>query len=84
MQKAMLSLVFIGTIGPNAYALNRAMTDAQVQDFVAVSHQTMRVLNHYIVESGTGATAIGDPRDDVENHVRTRKFAPERCSPCAR
>jgi PiT family inorganic phosphate transporter len=76
-QKGMglIMLILIGTV-PTAYALNRAMTTTEVQDFVAVSHQTMSVLNHYIVESGTGAAAIGDPHDEVESYVRTHQFAP--------
>lgn len=74
-QKGMglIMLILIGTV-PTAYALNHAITGPQVQDFVAVSHQTMDVLNKYILDEDFGGTAIGDPHDEVENYVRTRKF----------
>lgn len=77
-QKGMglIMLILIGTV-PTAYALNHAITGSQVQDFVAVTHQTMDVLNKYISDEDISGTAIGDPHDEVENYVRTRKFTPE-------
>jgi len=72
-QKGMglIMLILIGTV-PTAYALNHAVTDSQTQDFIAVSQQTVQVLNKYVVPS----TIISDPRDDVENYVRTKQFTP--------
>jgi len=56
-QKGMglIMLILIGTV-PTAYALNHAITGSQVQDFVAVSHQTMDVLNKYILDEDIGST----------------------------
>ncbi|MBV8817342.1 MAG: inorganic phosphate transporter, partial [Acidobacteriaceae bacterium] len=69
-QKGMglIMLILIGTV-PTAYALNHAVTQAQSQDFVAVSRQAVRSLNHYVSDEGQ----IGDPRDDVTAFIRTKK-----------
>ena len=70
-QKGMglIMLILIGTV-PTAYALNHAVTAQQSQDFIAVSHQAVDTLNHYV----TGSTVMGDPREDVTEYVRTREF----------
>ena len=70
-QKGMglIMLILIGTV-PTAYALNRAVTPAQTADFLAVSQQTVQVLNRYVEPSAV----VGDPRDDVTNYVRTKEF----------
>jgi len=72
-QKGMglIMLILIGTV-PTAYALNHAVTESQTQDFLAVSQQTVQVLNKYVVQS----TIISDPRDDVENYIRSKQFTP--------
>ncbi|MGC1905634.1 MAG: inorganic phosphate transporter [Candidatus Acidiferrum sp.] len=72
-QKGMglIMLILIGTV-PTTYALNHAVTPAQSQDFVAVSSLTAETLNKYV----TPAAAIGDPREDVTDYIRTKEFKP--------
>ena len=72
-QKGMglIMLILIGTV-PTAYALNHAVTARQSADFIAVSHQAVDTLNHYV----SSAAVIGDPRDDVTDYIRTREFKP--------
>src|SRR5579863_997420 len=70
-QKGMglIMLILVGTV-PTAYALNHAVTPAQTQDFIAVSNQTVQVVNKYLKPSAL----IGDAREDLESYVRTKKF----------
>jgi PiT family inorganic phosphate transporter len=72
-QKGMglIMLILIGTV-PTTYALNHAVTPAQTQDFIAVSQQAAGTLTKYV----TAAAAIGDPRDDVTEFIRTKEFKP--------
>jgi inorganic phosphate transporter, PiT family len=72
-QKGMglIMLILIGTV-PTTYALNHAVTAQQSQDFVAVSTQTADTLNKYVQNSA----AIGDPREDVTEYIRTKEFKP--------
>ena len=72
-QKGMglIMLILIGTV-PTTYALNHAVTAGQTQDFIAVSTQTADTLNKYVVPSA----AIGDPREDVTDYIRTKEFKP--------
>src|SRR5271168_3284899 len=72
-QKGMglIMLILIGTV-PTTYALNRAVTPAQTQDFLAVSQQTVQVLNKYVEKSA----AISDPREEVTDYIRTKQFTP--------
>jgi inorganic phosphate transporter, PiT family len=72
-QKGMglIMLILIGTV-PTTYALNHAVTAQQSQDFVAVSAQTAETLNKYVESSA----AIGDPREDVTEYIRTKEFKP--------
>jgi inorganic phosphate transporter, PiT family len=72
-QKGMglIMLILIGTV-PTAYALNHAITPQQTADFVAVSQQTAGTLHKYV----SGTATIGDPHDEVEAYVSTRKFTP--------
>ncbi len=72
-QKGMglIMLILIGTV-PTTYALNHAVTAQQSQDFVAVSTQTADTLNKYVQNSA----AIGDPREDVTDYIRTKEFKP--------
>src|SRR3984885_12317183 len=60
-QKGMglVMLILVGTV-PTTYALNRAVTPSQTQDFLASSQQTVQVLNHYVDPSAV----VADPRDD--------------------
>src|SRR5580692_8342403 len=70
-QKGMglIMLILIGTV-PTTYALNHAVTAQQSQDFIAVSAQTAETLNKYVQNSA----AIGDPREDVTEYIRTKEF----------
>jgi inorganic phosphate transporter, PiT family len=70
-QKGMglIMLILIGTV-PTTYALNRAVTPAQTQDFLAVSQQTVTMLNRHVNPSAV----VGDPRDDLTNYIRTKEF----------
>ncbi|APA88306.1 inorganic phosphate transporter [Paraburkholderia sprentiae WSM5005] len=72
-QKGMglIMLILIGTV-PTAYALNKAVTAEQSQNFVAVAHQTVATLSRYT----QGAAPSADPRADVEAFVRTRQLTP--------
>jgi len=73
-QKGMglIMLILVGTV-PTAYALNRAVSPAGVQDFIAVSAQASEVLGHY----AEGHVTDADPRAQVTEYVRTRKLAPD-------
>jgi PiT family inorganic phosphate transporter len=72
-QKGMglIMLILIGTV-PTTYALNHAVTSSQTQDFIAVSTQTAATLDKYVVPSA----AIGDPREDITEFIRTKEFRP--------
>jgi inorganic phosphate transporter, PiT family len=65
----LIMLILIGTV-PTAYALNRAVTQTQTTDFLAVSQQTVQVLNHYVQPSAV----VADPRDDLTAYIRTKEF----------
>jgi PiT family inorganic phosphate transporter len=72
-QKGMglIMLILIGTV-PTTYALNHAITPTETQDFIAVSRQAADSLNKYVEQSA----AIGDPRDDVTDFMRSKEFQP--------
>ncbi|TDN61859.1 inorganic phosphate transporter [Paraburkholderia sp. BL10I2N1] len=72
-QKGMglIMLILIGTV-PTAYALNKAVTPAETQTFLAVAQQAAAVLDRYT----NGAPMSTDPRADVEAFVRTRELTP--------
>jgi len=72
-QKGMglIMLILIGTV-PTTYALNHAVTPRQTQDFIAVSQQAAQTLGKYVEAS----SAIGDPRDEVTEFIRTKEFKP--------
>ncbi|MGK9232737.1 inorganic phosphate transporter [Inquilinus limosus] len=73
-QKGMglIMLILIGTV-PTAYALNRAMPEAQIAAFAQVSEQAAGVFDHY----AAGVAAPADPRAAVTAYVRDRALAPE-------
>ncbi len=73
-QKGMglIMLILVGTV-PTAYALNRAVTPADVQDFIAVSAQASETLAHY---APADAPPVEDARAGVTDFVRTRTLAP--------
>src|SRR5262249_6183984 len=68
-QKGMglIMLILIGTV-PTAYALNHAVSARESQDFIAVSEHAANTLGHY----ATGPAPAGNPREGVEELVRTR------------
>jgi PiT family inorganic phosphate transporter len=72
-QKGMglIMLILVGVV-PTAYALNRAVTAEQTQDFVAVSQQAVTTLHKY-VEPGA---VMGDPTADVTEYIASRHFKP--------
>jgi inorganic phosphate transporter, PiT family len=72
-QKGMglIMLILIGVV-PTAYALNKAVTPAETDTFVAVARHASETLGKY-----TQAPAPENPRASVEAYVRTRKLQPE-------
>ena len=73
-QKGMglIMLILIGTV-PTAYALNHAIGYGQVQDFAAVSQQTVGVLDNYV---SPYASIPGDARVELTDYIRTKNFTP--------
>jgi PiT family inorganic phosphate transporter len=73
-QKGMglIMLILIGLV-PTAYALNRAVPPSATADFVAVSAQADQVLGKYV----TNGAVIGDPRDVVQEYIRTKTYTPD-------
>jgi inorganic phosphate transporter, PiT family len=72
-QKGMglIMLILIGTV-PTAYALNHAVGYGQVQDFVAVSEQAVKVMSAHV---DTNAV-MDDPRTDLTEYLQTKKQTP--------
>ncbi|HTW65596.1 MAG TPA: inorganic phosphate transporter [Bryobacteraceae bacterium] len=70
-QKGMglIMLILIGTV-PTTYALNRAVSPAQTADFLAVSQQTVQMLDKHVDASAV----VGDPREDLTAYIRTKQF----------
>jgi PiT family inorganic phosphate transporter len=68
-QKGMglIMLILIGIV-PTAYALNRAMPDAQIQKFVQNSQAASTVING----KAAGYNVLGDPRPAVTSYVAQR------------
>jgi inorganic phosphate transporter, PiT family len=71
-QKGMglIMLILIGTV-PTAYALNKAVSPAETQTFVAIAHDASAVFAKYT----NNAPASTNPRDDVQAYVRTRQLS---------
>src|SRR3984957_349356 len=65
-QKGMglIMLILIGTV-PTAYALNRALPDSQIQQFVTNSTAASQVING----KAAGYSVLGNPRPAVTNYV---------------
>jgi inorganic phosphate transporter, PiT family len=65
-QKGMglIMLILIGTV-PTAYALNRALPESQITQFVTNS----RAASNVIEKKGVGYSVIGNPRPAVTNYV---------------
>ncbi|NIE68347.1 inorganic phosphate transporter [Burkholderia sp. Ax-1719] len=72
-QKGMglIMLILIGTV-PTAYALNKAVTPAETQTFIAVAHEAANTLTKY----ANGVAAPADARAEVERFVGSRSATP--------
>jgi PiT family inorganic phosphate transporter len=74
-QKGMglIMLILIGTV-PTAYALNHAISPAEVQDFIASSEVAGHILDHHV-----GSTGIlgPDARSEVTDYIRTKQLQPD-------
>jgi inorganic phosphate transporter, PiT family len=70
-QKGMglIMLILIGTV-PTAYALNRALPESQIAQFVANSAAASAVIER----KGAGHSVIGNPRPAVTNYVAQRQI----------
>jgi PiT family inorganic phosphate transporter len=66
-------LILIGTV-PTAYALNHAVSPAQVQEFIAASEQAGNILNQRVDPTGTLGS---DPRAEVTAYIRTKQLQPD-------
>ncbi len=74
-QKGMglIMLILIGTV-PTAYALNHAVTPADVQQFIAASDSAGKVLDAHVDKTGLlGA----DARTTVTDYIRTKQLQPD-------
>ena len=73
-QKGMglIMLILIGTV-PTAYALNHAVTNRDMQQFISSSERAVAV-----VDSRVNKNAImgGDPRTELTEYLRTRQLQP--------
>jgi PiT family inorganic phosphate transporter len=74
-QKGMglIMLILIGTV-PTAYALNHAVSPAEVQSFIASSQQAVRILDQHVDRSGVLGT---EPREEVTEYLRDQKVHPD-------
>jgi len=74
-QKGMglIMLILIGTV-PTAYALNHAVTQKDVQQFIAVSNSAGTILDAHVDKSGI----LGpDARATVTDYIRTKQLQPD-------
>ena len=74
-QKGMglIMLILIGTV-PTAYALNHAVTPADVQQFIAASDSAGKVLDAHVDKTGLlGA----DARNTATDYIRTKQLQPD-------
>jgi len=73
-QKGMglIMLILIGTV-PTAYALNHAVSPAEVQSFVAASAQAGTILDR---NAGPAAADVPDPRAELLAYIRSGKLQP--------
>src|SRR5262244_895799 len=70
-QKGMglIMLILIGTV-PTAYALNRAMPQSQIEQFIANSEAASKVIEG----KAAGYNVLGNPRPAVTNYVEQRQI----------
>jgi inorganic phosphate transporter, PiT family len=73
-QKGMglIMLILIGTV-PTAYALNHAVSPAQIQDFIAASEKAVHILDQHI---DPAAPVIANPRAEVTDYLRSKQLQP--------
>ena len=74
-QKGMglIMLILIGTV-PTAYALNHAVSPAQVRDFIVASEHAGRILDRHVNPKGI----LGpDARATVTDYIRTKQLQPD-------
>ncbi|HUB51888.1 MAG TPA: inorganic phosphate transporter [Terracidiphilus sp.] len=74
-QKGMglIMLILIGTV-PTAYALNHAVTNKDMQEFVAASNAAATVVNAHVDPK---TLLGGDPRSELTEYLRTKKLQPD-------
>jgi PiT family inorganic phosphate transporter len=74
-QKGMglIMLILIGTV-PTAYALNHAVSPAEVQTFIAASAQATQILDKHV---DPGGVLGSDPRAEVTDYIRTQQLRPD-------
>jgi PiT family inorganic phosphate transporter len=66
-------LILIGTV-PTAYALNHAVSPAQVQDFIVASQRAGHILDRHVDSTGI----LGpDARATVTDYIRTKQLQPD-------
>lgn len=66
----LIMLILIGTV-PTAYALNKAVSPAETQTFVAVAHEASAVFAKYAANTPPSS----NPRDDTQAFMRTRQIS---------
>ncbi|MGC2328119.1 MAG: inorganic phosphate transporter [Candidatus Sulfotelmatobacter sp.] len=74
-QKGMglIMLILIGTV-PTAYALNHAVSPAEVQSFIAASEQAGQILDRHVDPS---AVLDPDARTEVTKYLQTKQLQPD-------
>ena len=74
-QKGMglIMLILIGTV-PTAYALNHAVSPAEVQSFIAASEQAGQILDRHVSD---GTALDPDARKEVTKYIQTRELQPD-------
>ena len=74
-QKGMglIMLILIGTV-PTAYALNHAVSPAEVQSFIAASEQAGQILDRHV---SPGTVLDPDARQEVTKYIQTKELQPD-------
>jgi PiT family inorganic phosphate transporter len=74
-QKGMglIMLILIGTV-PTAYALNHAVSPAEVQSFISASEQAGQILDRHV---SPGTATDPDPRGAVTQYIQTKELQPD-------
>jgi len=74
-QKGMglIMLILIGTV-PTAYALNHAVSPAEVQSFIAASEQAGQILDRHV---NAGTILDPDARAEVTYYIQTKQLRPD-------